>query len=215
MSNACIQTRRTAVTMHTKALRSPYTPKHCSYHAHQSTAVTIHTKTLRLPYTPKHCGYHAPSCRRWPTVYAGCLSSGSRCCGVCSCCCADGINFYGGHDQMLSNSVITNGDDCVSVVPIGQCMRLITTAVLLVTIHHHCCIIYHHCCAFAHSHLCSRFQPCTCQALACLCLILPIALYTEHYCVRIRPGPARVCPPSRTERVQWRQCHCPVIPPAT
>lgn len=31
----------------------------------------------------------------------------------------DGINFYGGVDQMLSNSVISNGDDCVSVVPIG------------------------------------------------------------------------------------------------
>lgn len=31
----------------------------------------------------------------------------------------DGVNFYGGFDQMLSNSMITNGDDCVSVVPIG------------------------------------------------------------------------------------------------
>jgi len=31
----------------------------------------------------------------------------------------DGVNFYGGFDQMLSNSIITNGDDCVSVVPIG------------------------------------------------------------------------------------------------
>ena len=32
----------------------------------------------------------------------------------------DGINFYGGKDQSLTNSVIENGDDCVSVVPIGE-----------------------------------------------------------------------------------------------
>lgn len=31
----------------------------------------------------------------------------------------DGINFYGGFDQMLRDSTISNGDDCVSVVPIG------------------------------------------------------------------------------------------------
>ena len=32
----------------------------------------------------------------------------------------DGINFYGGHDQSFTNSVVHNGDDCVSVVPIGE-----------------------------------------------------------------------------------------------
>lgn len=32
----------------------------------------------------------------------------------------DGINFYGGFDQSLTDSVISNGDDCVSVVPIGE-----------------------------------------------------------------------------------------------
>ena len=32
----------------------------------------------------------------------------------------DGINFYGGFDQSLTNSYISNGDDCVSVVPIGE-----------------------------------------------------------------------------------------------
>eukprot|EP00949_MAST-11_sp_MAST-11-sp1_P005194 g5194.t1 len=32
----------------------------------------------------------------------------------------DGINFYGGHDQSFINSVVSNGDDCVSVVPIGE-----------------------------------------------------------------------------------------------
>ena len=32
----------------------------------------------------------------------------------------DGINFYGGHDQQFSNSVVHNGDDCVSVVPSGD-----------------------------------------------------------------------------------------------
>ena len=40
---------------------------------------------------------------------------------------SDGINFYGGHDQSLTNSVISNGDDCVSVVPLGlgedQCIN--------------------------------------------------------------------------------------------
>jgi polygalacturonase len=33
---------------------------------------------------------------------------------------SDGINFYGGHDQSFTNSVVHNGDDCVSVVPIGE-----------------------------------------------------------------------------------------------
>ena len=33
---------------------------------------------------------------------------------------SDGINFYGGQDQSLTNSLISNGDDCVSVVPIGE-----------------------------------------------------------------------------------------------
>lgn len=32
----------------------------------------------------------------------------------------DGINFYGGRDQSFTNSVVHNGDDCVSVVPIGE-----------------------------------------------------------------------------------------------
>ena len=32
----------------------------------------------------------------------------------------DGINFYGGHDQSFTNSVVHNGDDCVSIVPIGE-----------------------------------------------------------------------------------------------
>ena len=32
----------------------------------------------------------------------------------------DGINFYGGMDQSLTNSVISNGDDCVSVVAINE-----------------------------------------------------------------------------------------------
>ena len=32
----------------------------------------------------------------------------------------DGVNFYGGFDQLLSNSLISNGDDCVSVVPTGD-----------------------------------------------------------------------------------------------
>lgn len=32
----------------------------------------------------------------------------------------DGINFYGGHDQLLESSIISNGDDCVSVVPVGE-----------------------------------------------------------------------------------------------
>ena len=32
----------------------------------------------------------------------------------------DGINFYGGFDSSLSDTVIDNGDDCVSVVPIGD-----------------------------------------------------------------------------------------------
>ena len=32
----------------------------------------------------------------------------------------DGINFYGGRDQSLTNSIIANGDDCVSVVNLGE-----------------------------------------------------------------------------------------------
>jgi polygalacturonase len=32
----------------------------------------------------------------------------------------DGVNFYGGRDQSLTNSRISNGDDCVSVVPVGE-----------------------------------------------------------------------------------------------
>mmetsp|Transcript_4097 Transcript_4097/g.7914 ORF Transcript_4097/g.7914 Transcript_4097/m.7914 type:complete len:412 (+) Transcript_4097:67-1302(+) len=32
----------------------------------------------------------------------------------------DGINFYGGFDQVLSNSYISSGDDCVSVVNVGE-----------------------------------------------------------------------------------------------
>ena len=32
----------------------------------------------------------------------------------------DGINFYGGNDQSIRNSVIENGDDCISVVPTGD-----------------------------------------------------------------------------------------------
>lgn len=32
----------------------------------------------------------------------------------------DGINFYGGNDQSIRNSVIRNGDDCISVVPSGD-----------------------------------------------------------------------------------------------
>ena len=32
----------------------------------------------------------------------------------------DGINFYGGRDQSLTNSIISNGDDCVSVVNLGE-----------------------------------------------------------------------------------------------
>lgn len=31
----------------------------------------------------------------------------------------DGMNFYGGWDMSLTDSVIDNGDDCVSVVPMG------------------------------------------------------------------------------------------------
>ena len=31
----------------------------------------------------------------------------------------DGINFYGGRDQSFANSFVHNGDDCVSVVPMG------------------------------------------------------------------------------------------------
>ena len=36
----------------------------------------------------------------------------------------DGINFYGGQDQLLADSVISNGDDCVSVVPVGLNQRI-------------------------------------------------------------------------------------------
>ena len=32
----------------------------------------------------------------------------------------DGMNFYGGEDQSIVDSVITNGDDCISVVPTGD-----------------------------------------------------------------------------------------------
>ena len=32
----------------------------------------------------------------------------------------DGINFYGGTDQAFTNSAVSNGDDCVSVVPVGE-----------------------------------------------------------------------------------------------
>ena len=32
----------------------------------------------------------------------------------------DGINFYGGSDQLFEDSVVHNGDDCVSVVPTGD-----------------------------------------------------------------------------------------------
>ena len=32
---------------------------------------------------------------------------------------SDGINFYGGFDQSLTNSIISNGDDCISVVPVN------------------------------------------------------------------------------------------------
>ena len=32
----------------------------------------------------------------------------------------DGINVYGGFDTLLENSVIDNGDDCVSIVPTGE-----------------------------------------------------------------------------------------------
>jgi hypothetical protein len=30
------------------------------------------------------------------------------------------MNFYGGEDQSIVDSVITNGDDCISVVPSGD-----------------------------------------------------------------------------------------------
>ena len=33
---------------------------------------------------------------------------------------SDGLNFYGGFDSVFSDSVVTNGDDCVSVVPINE-----------------------------------------------------------------------------------------------
>jgi polygalacturonase len=32
----------------------------------------------------------------------------------------DGINVYGGFDTLLENSVVDNGDDCVSIVPAGE-----------------------------------------------------------------------------------------------
>jgi polygalacturonase len=32
----------------------------------------------------------------------------------------DGINIYGGFDNLLENSVVDNGDDCVSIVPVGE-----------------------------------------------------------------------------------------------
>ena len=32
----------------------------------------------------------------------------------------DGINVYGGFDTLLENSVVDNGDDCVSIVPTGE-----------------------------------------------------------------------------------------------
>lgn len=32
----------------------------------------------------------------------------------------DGINVYGGYDTVLENSVVDNGDDCVSIVPNGE-----------------------------------------------------------------------------------------------
>ena len=32
----------------------------------------------------------------------------------------DGVTFYGGDDQSLTNSRISNGDDCTSVVPVGE-----------------------------------------------------------------------------------------------
>ncbi|GMH63081.1 hypothetical protein TL16_g12918 [Triparma laevis f. inornata] len=32
----------------------------------------------------------------------------------------DGVNFYGGFDSLMENVVVDNGDDCVSVVPIGE-----------------------------------------------------------------------------------------------
>ena len=32
----------------------------------------------------------------------------------------DGMNFYGGEDQSIVDSVIENGDDCISVVPTGD-----------------------------------------------------------------------------------------------
>ena len=44
----------------------------------------------------------------------------------------DGVNFYGGWDSLLEDAVVDNGDDCVSVVPIGldapdYCARANTT----------------------------------------------------------------------------------------
>jgi galacturan 1,4-alpha-galacturonidase len=32
----------------------------------------------------------------------------------------DGVNFYGGFDSVLEHSRISNGDDCISVVPTGE-----------------------------------------------------------------------------------------------
>eukprot|EP00936_MAST-01D_sp_MAST-1D-sp1_P001411 g1411.t1 len=32
----------------------------------------------------------------------------------------DGINVYGGFDTLLENSIVDNGDDCVSIVPAGE-----------------------------------------------------------------------------------------------
>lgn len=40
----------------------------------------------------------------------------------------DGVNFYGGWDSLMQDCVINNGDDCVSVVPIGLGLDLCVSA---------------------------------------------------------------------------------------
>ena len=40
----------------------------------------------------------------------------------------DGVNFYGGWDQLMEDSVLDNGDDCISVVPVGENLERCVTA---------------------------------------------------------------------------------------
>ena len=40
----------------------------------------------------------------------------------------DGVNFFGGWDQLMEDATLDNGDDCISVVPVGENLEHCVTA---------------------------------------------------------------------------------------